>query len=51
MTRNAEGDIVQQCEAKYTAEVHHVRCVLEQGHEGPHRDARGEWGKEPTSGR
>ena len=46
MTRNAEGEIVPQCEAKYTNDNgHHARCTQEDGHDGEHYDARGEWNK------
>ena len=43
MTRNKNGTVVPQCEAKYVRGAHHVRCVKESGHEGEHTDARGEW--------
>ncbi len=43
MTRNDKGEIVPQCEAKYVHENIHVRCVRENGHDGEHEDARGEW--------
>jgi len=44
MTRNAEGEIVPQCEEKYADEHgHHVHCVLERGHEEPCEDERGHW--------
>lgn len=50
MTRNTEGKIVPQCEARYVRENNHVRCVKESGHDGDHTDARGEWTNdtEPT---
>jgi len=46
MTRNKNGTIVPQCEAKYMLECNHTRCVKEDGHDGDHTDARGEWDSE-----
>ena len=41
MTRDTDGNIVPQCEARYIVGINHVRCVKEQGHDGEHRDTRG----------
>lgn len=51
MTRNSDGEIVPQCEHNYNNKAgHHVRCILEQNHDGNHRDARGEWGGDQPDG-